>query len=194
MLIFLIVVGVFLIGLVLMISCKFEVFYDKGKRKLVWSSWSFDDYTRGIVGFILLIIGSLALLVSGTLIICSRSKLSKEEHKVQYEMEIDKLLDKQEAIYLALTGELNLKINDEGTTYHVLIDKPTEMLNVINEYNSEVKELKKKIYLEKVCEENIWINWFVNPAYKNLDNYNAQAKRYNEILGDALKTFELSRV
>ena len=164
--------------------CKKRVSKDDG--------WDLGD--RGS-GFSLagMIVFGIAILATGIPCLVAHGTVDVAKTQTTYEVRIEDLKDRENTIYLTLSGDFNLTVEDSSaTTYHVIVDKPVDIMASVNEYNQEVKELKKDLYMEKVCSESPWINWFVSPGFKNVEGYNANAKSYRDILGDNLKTFELN--
>ena len=162
------------------------------RKKLVCYS-DFDTYRAGWglgIGAIFL----LALLGCGIPCIVHHGPLNQEVYTTKLTVKLDDLHDRQNTIYLTLAGDLNLSVQDDGSTYHVIVDKPIDMANTINEYNTDVKAFKQELYLEKCRSASPWTNWFINPGYTKVDGYNASAKTYKDILGDTLKTFELKKM
>ena len=157
------------------------------------SHWSYCDFenARGIAGWIGAVLFFLAVAIGGGTSIAHNGPMHQEEYATKLTVELDDLHDRQETIYLTLAGDFNFKVNDGGTYYHVLVDKPLDMMNTINKYNADVKAFKQELYLEKVRLASPWVNTFINPGFKRVDGYNDNARNYKEILGDSLKTFEL---
>jgi len=153
-------------------------------------SWHDNLLLLGAISFCLF---GIPLLVCGIVCIVTNVPLTTIENRVEITARIDILKDKQFAIYQTLAGELNLSIKEEEAVYHVIIDKPLDMAAFIHEYNCEVIDFKKDLYMDKVANDNIWINWFVNPGFKEVEGYNDSATNYKDILGDTLKTFELTK-
>ena len=162
------------------------------KNKLVWSA-DFDNYRTGF-GLGLGAVFLIALLGCGIPCIVHHGPLNQEVYATKLTVQLDDLHDRQNTIYLTLAGDLNLSVQDDGATYHVIVDKPLDMANTINEYNTDVKAFKQELYLEKCRSASPWTNWFINPGYTKVDGYNASAKTYKDILGDTLKTFELKKM
>ena len=46
--------------------------------------------------------------------------------------------------------------------------------------------------MKKYAYESPWLNWFNNNAFTKLEGYNKDATTYKDILGDSLKTFNLT--
>jgi len=136
----------------------------------------------------------LALLGCGIPCMVNHGPLNQEIYTTKLTVKLDDLHDRQNTIYLTLAGDLNLSVQDDGATYHVIVDRPIDMANTINEYNTDVKAFKQELYLEKCRSASPWTNWFINPGYTKVDGYNASAKTYKDILGDTLKTFELKKM
>ena len=158
--------------------------------------WYYCDFenARGLVGWIGVVVFFLAVAISGGISIAHNGPMHQEEYATKLTVALDDLHDRQETIYLTLSGDLNFKVNDGGTVYHVLVDKPLDMMNTINNYNTDVKAFKQELYLEKVRLASPWVNTFINPGFKRVDGYNDNARNYKEILGDNLKTFELKSI
>lgn len=163
------------------------------KRKKVFCYTDLDTYRAGC-GFGLGAVFLVALLGCGIPCIVNHGPLNQEIYTTKLTVQLDDLHDRQNTIYLTLAGDLNLSVQDDGATYHVIVDKPIDMANTINEYNTDVKAFKQELYLEKCRSVSPWTNWFINPGYTKVDGYNASAKTYKDILGDTLKTFELKKI
>lgn len=146
-----------------------------------------------LLGTISSVLFGAAFLVCGIVCIVANAPLMITENCVEATARIDRLKDKQSAIYQTLAGELNLSIKEEQAVYHVIIDKPLDMAAFIHEYNCEVIDFKKDLYMKKVANDSLWINWFTNPGFKEVEGYNDSATNYKDILGDTLKTFELTK-
>ena len=168
-------------------------YYDtpvKLKTRLAANGVDFDTI-RGYAGWITGVVMLIAFAATGITCIAHHGPLHQEEYATKLTVELDDLHDRQETIYLTLAGDLNFKVNDSGTYYHVIVDKPLDMAQTINEYNTDVKAFKQHMYLEKIRSTNPWTNTFINPGFKKVEGYNGSAKSYKDILGDTLKTFEL---
>ena len=163
------------------------------KRNKLTFCLDFDSYRAGF-GIGLGALFLLALLGCGIPCIINHGPLNQEVYATKLTVQLDDLHDRQNTIYLTLAGDLNLSVQDDGATYHVIVDRPIDMANTINEYNTDVKAFKQELYLEKCRSTSHWTNWFINPGYTKVDGYNASAKTYKDILGDTLKTFELKKM
>ena len=152
------------------------------KGKIKWYGLDFDN---GIYLFWLII--PLAFLIWPMI---SNSSLTVNLMLNNYIARMDTLKDRETTLYLTIKGNYN--IDADSNTYHVLVDKPVEIMSEINEYNADVKEFKMDIYTQKTFRDNPWIGWFTCPAFQKLDNYNPQATTYRDVLGNELKTFELN--
>lgn len=171
------------------------------RHKLVREEW-WDLEHKGAIWYLIIgICSALLALSTGISCICINSSLSQQQHALDISCEIEKLYSRENTLHLALAGDLNLKVEDLTSTYHVIVDKPIEIKQTIDDYNNDVLDLKKSIYIEKISSENIWINWFINHGFKNvnvLDEndetiyiYNPNATTYRDVLGNYLKTFNL---
>lgn len=176
MLIIVILAALLLVGIVLLIIYK------------VTNEWHDNLW---ILGMLLSAAFGLSVLVCGIVCIVANTPTMSAQSYVGITAKIDKLKDKQSVIYQTLAGEMNLPVKEERGEYHVVIDKPLDMANSINEYNCEVINLKSDLYMNKVMSDDLWINWFVNQGFKEVEGYNDSATDYKDILGDTLKTFEL---
>lgn len=181
MLIIIILAALTLIGIALLIISKVIDDFDSG------------DGILGGFGIGLTIIPGFALLVCGIVCITVNTQVAKTERAVEIDVSVHKLKARQFTIYQALTGELNLPVQDTGREYHVIIDNPLTTSDVIYKYNCAVIDFKKDLYMDKVMSESLWVNWFINPGFKDVEGYNDSATDYKDILGDTLKTFEFVR-
>ena len=171
------------------------------KRKLTKEEWWGLD-SKGAAWYLTVgILSFLLALSTGISCICINSSLSQQQHALNISCEIEKLYSRETTLHLALAGDLNLEVEDSASAYHVIVDKPIEIKQAIDNYNNDVLDLKKSIYIEKISSENIWINWFINHGFKNVNIknendetvyiYNPNANNYRDVLGDYLKTFTL---
>lgn len=171
------------------------------RRKLTKEEW-WDFETKGAIWYLTIGICTFLLaLGTGISCICINSPLSQQRHALNISCEIEKLYSRENTLRLTLSGDLSLKVEDSTSTYHVIVDKPIEIKQTIDDYNNDVLDLKKSIYIEKISSENIWINWFINHGFKNINVldendetvyiYNSDATTYRDILGNYLKTFNL---
>lgn len=176
MLIIVILAALLLVGIVLLIIYK------------VTNEWHDNLW---ILGMLLSAAFGISILVCGIVCIVMNAPTMTAESYVGITAQIDKLKDRQAAIYQTLAGEMNLPVKEGRAEYHVVIDKPLDMANSIHEYNCEVINLKSDLYMNKVMSDDLWINWFVNQGFKEVEGYNGSATDYKDILGDTLKTFEL---
>lgn len=181
MLIIIILAALVLIGVALLVVAKIIDDFESGYGVL------------GGFGIGLTIIPGFVLLVCGIVCIAANTQVAKTERAVELDVTVHKLKARQFTIYQALTGDLNLPVQDTGREYHVIIDNPLATSDIIYEYNCEVIDFKKDLYMDKIMSESPWLNWFINPGFKDAEGYNDSATNYKDILGDTLKTFEFVR-
>lgn len=165
----------------------------KVKRSLEWNScYDLGDNARGVLGLILGMLSLIAFMSTGIFCIVANGPVNQNTLALNVECEIEKLQNKENTLHLTLAGDLGLTVTDTTSTYHVVVDKPIEIKTAIDSYNNDVLSLKKDLYTLKIKSDSPWFNWFTNPGFKNVEHYNANATSYKDILGDSLKTFELS--
>lgn len=94
-------------------------------------------------------ISGIILLVIAITLIAPNTTIGKQMHEIWYQQKVEEL----------------------QSTYDTLITyQDNEIARVsITEYNEEVKEFKVDILTNQQCLNNLWINWFICPAYKNFD-------------------------
>ena len=165
----------------------------KVKRSLEWNScYDLGDNARGVIGLILGILSLIAFMSTCSFCLIANGPVNQNTLALEVECEIEKLQNKENTLHLTLAGDLGLTVTDTTSTYHVVVDKPIEIKTAIDSYNNDVLSLKKDLYTLKIKSDSPWFNWFTNPGFKNVEHYNANATSYKDILGDSLKTFELS--
>ncbi len=178
MLIIIILSVLTLVGVALLILAHFKYYWDE-----VFTLW----------GVTLSFLSGVPLLVCGIICMCINTPTQRVIQAIENNAKVYTLKDRQSTIYQALTGELSLTVQDTGREYHVIIDSPLDIANAIYEYNCQVIDFKKNLYVKKVQYDSPWINWFQNPGFKDVEGYNDSATDYRDILGDTLKTFELTK-
>ena len=167
-------------------------YYDtpvKLKTRLAANGVDFDTI-RGYAGWITGVVMLIAFAATGFTCIAHHGPLHQEEYATKLNVALDDLQDRQNRLYDTLDGELNITTDASGNIYHIIVDVPNETRAVIDAYNADVRSFQEKIYLEKIRSESPWTNTFINPGFKKVEGYNPNAKIYNEILGDTLKTFK----
>ena len=148
------------------------------------------EWGMGISGTIA-VVALIADIWCGIHCAVEHGQLHAAENQLWWEVEVDKLAKREDTLRLYLAGDLNLEVEVETTTYHVIVDKPIEMKNEIDAYNNDIMDLKQHLFKNKLYITSPWTNWFMNPGFTKLEHYNKNATSYRDILGDTLKTFEL---
>lgn len=135
----------------------------------------------------------IACFVCGIICLCANSTNRKQEIYTNYQMQINNLKEEAITIDNYLTGDLVMEIESSGSVYHVIVDKSFEIKESIVNYNKAVNSLKADIYMRKVKCSNPWTSWFWCPGAELLEDYNADAKIYTDILPH-LMTYEIKKV
>lgn len=108
-----------------------------------------DDYesVSVILLSILTIILFIAILVASIIGICTNTKRTKRNLKIQLDSQIAQL----------------------NANRSILLANEDKQLNLveITDYNNTVTEFKNTIATNKLDRENLWLNWYTNPVYDN---------------------------
>lgn len=135
----------------------------------------------------------IACFVCGLICIVNHTDIHRQELFTNYQMRINNLKEEALTIDNYLTGDLVMEIESSGSVYHVIVDKSFEIKESIVSYNRSVNALKADLYMRKIRCSNPWTSWFWCDGAEFLEDYNADAKIYTDILPN-LMTYEIKKV
>ena len=140
------------------------------KKKIqVADYWS--EEPRAIAGYV---IGGLCLIVLGAMIgtnVSNKCSWAVQEQTAAYEEEITNLENNKQYITTYYSAGVGKDIDISSTNIPA----------VIKEHNQEVKDLVKKIKIDRINLGNPWISPWVNPACNNVDLARIEATYINNI-------------
>ena len=165
-----------------------------GKRKLKFETKDTrpSQQIRFNIGASLFWVFSAFSLLFGLVCLNTQNDIAQENKCVSLTADMEKLTNRENTLRLTLAGDMGFKVTDSQSTYHVVVDRPIDNKAEVDNYNNDVIEFKRYIYMEKFKLDNPWTSWFVNPGFTRMEHYNPNATCYSDILGDSLKTFELN--
>lgn len=154
--------------------------------------WDWDWNIASVPLLIAAVIAGLGGLPAGINCALSHSPMSVQLEAADLNSEYDKLSYREQTIHKALEGDMGITVEESPTVYHVIVDNPIDVKLAIDEYNCGVVDFKTNVYKMKVKHDNPWISWFCSPAFEQVEGYNPDATSYKDVLGEHLKTFEVS--
>ena len=140
------------------------------RRKIQVTNYWYEN-ARSIAAYIIGGISVIALLAMvGTSIGC-KVKWAVEEQTAAYEEEIISLENNKQYITTYYSAGVGKDIDISSTNIPA----------VIKEHNQEVKDLVKKIKIDRINLGNPWVGLWVNPACNNVDLLRIEATYINSL-------------